>query len=231
MAADRGDVMSNVIELTDVKRYFIVGDYVVKALDGVSLAIAQGEFTSIMGPSGSGKSTLMNLIGALDTPTSGTVRIDGEQTKGMSEKELAWLRNRKVGFVFQQFNLLGKLTALENVETPLMYAGYPARERKRMGIEALERVGLQDRMYHRPNELSGGQKQRVAIARALINNPSILLADEPTGALDSKTGVQIMELFEEINREGRTVVFVTHDLNLGGRCRRMIKIRDGRIEE
>jgi len=223
--------MSNVIELTDVKRYFIVGDYVVKALDGVSLAIAQGEFTSIMGPSGSGKSTLMNLIGALDTPTSGTVRIDGEQTKGMSEKELAWLRNRKVGFVFQQFNLLGKLTALENVETPLMYAGYPARERKRMGIEALERVGLQDRMYHRPNELSGGQKQRVAIARALINNPSILLADEPTGALDSKTGVQIMELFEEINREGRTVVFVTHDLNLGGRCRRMIKIRDGRIEE
>ena len=140
----------------------------------------------------------MNLIGALDTPTSGTVRIDGEQTKGMSEKELAWLRNRKVGFVFQQFNLLGKLTALENVETPLMYAGYPARERKRMGIEALERVGLQDRMYHRPNELSGGQKQRVAIARALINNPSILLADEPTGALDSKTGVQIMQVGHKV---------------------------------
>jgi len=221
----------NVIELVDVKRYFVVGEFVVKALDGVTVSITKGEFTSIMGPSGSGKSTLMNLIGALDTPTSGNVRIDGEETAGMKEKELATLRNRKVGFVFQQFNLLGKLTALENVMTPLLYGGVPSKERKNLARKTLERVGLSDRMDHRPNELSGGQKQRVAIARALVNNPSIILADEPTGALDSKTGSQIMDLFEELNGEGRTVVFVTHDLTLGERCHRMIRIRDGRIEE
>lgn len=209
----------------------MVGDFIVKALDGVSVDIKRGEFTSIMGPSGSGKSTMMNLIGCLDTPTSGLIDIDGENTAGMNEAELAYIRNRKVGFIFQQFNLLGKLTALENVVTPLLYAGVPSRERRLKAIEALERVGLSDRMQHRPNELSGGQKQRVAIARSLVNNPAILLADEPTGALDSKTGNQIMELFEELNSEGRTVILVTHDRELGMRCQRQIHIRDGRLEE
>ena len=222
---------NSVIRLQNVKRYFLVGDFIVKALDGVSVDIQKGEFTSIMGPSGSGKSTMMNLIGCLDTPTSGLIDIDGENTAGMNEAELAYIRNRKVGFVFQQFNLLGKMTALENVITPLLYAGVSVRDRKTRAIEALERVGLSDRMHHRPNELSGGQKQRVAIARALVNNPAILLADEPTGALDSKTGNQIMELFEELNSEGRTVILVTHDRELGMRSLRQIRIRDGKLEE
>ena len=222
---------NSVIKLQDVKRYFVVGDFVIKALDGVSVDIQRGEFTSIMGPSGSGKSTMMNLIGCLDTPTSGLVSIDGENTAGLNESELAYIRNQKVGFVFQQFNLLGKMTALDNVITPLLYAGMSVKERKLKALEALERVGLSDRVHHRPNELSGGQKQRVAIARALVNNPAILLADEPTGALDSKTGNQIMELFEELNSEGRTVVFVTHDRELSMRCLRQIRIRDGKLEE
>jgi len=208
-----------------------MGDFIVKALDGVSLAIEEGEFTAIMGPSGSGKSTLMNLIGCLDTPTDGIIQIDGEGTMGMSEAELAFVRNQKVGFIFQQFNLLGKINALENVMTPLLYAGgVGIRERRERAKFALERVGLADRMHHRPNELSGGQKQRVAIARALVNNPSILLADEPTGALDTTTGRQILELFEEINSEGRTVVLVTHDREIGMRCRRQIRLRDGKLE-
>ncbi|MDI9454554.1 MAG: ABC transporter ATP-binding protein [Spirochaetota bacterium] len=222
--------MSDVIALRNVSRYYVMGEFIVKALDGVSVSIKRGEFTSIMGPSGSGKSTMMNLIGCLDTPTDGQILIDGEDTSGMNEAELAFIRNQKVGFVFQQFNLLGKLTALENVVTPLLYAGYRPRERRRMAINALERVGLADRMYHRPNELSGGQKQRVAIARALVNNPSILLADEPTGALDTRTGNQIMELFDEINSEGRTVILVTHDRELGLKAKRQIYLRDGKIE-
>ena len=220
----------SVIRLEDVTRYYLMGEFIVKALDGVSIDIKRGEFTAIMGPSGSGKSTMMNLIGCLDTPTSGYIDIDGENTAGMNEAELAYIRNQKVGFVFQQFNLLGKLTALENVITPLLYAGVVSRERKQMAIHALERVGLSDRMDHRPNELSGGQKQRVAIARALVNNPTILLADEPTGALDTKTGNQIMELFEELNSEGRTVVLGTHDRDLGMRCHRQIHLRDGKVE-
>ncbi len=221
----------SVIRLQNVKRYYLVGDFIVKALDGVSVDIQRGEFTSIMGPSGSGKSTMMNLIGCLDTPTSGLIDIDGENTAGLDEASLAYIRNRKVGFVFQQFNLLGKMTALENVITPLLYAGVSVRDRKARAIEALERVGLSDRMHHRPNELSGGQKQRVAIARALVNNPAILLADEPTGALDTKTGNQIMELFEELNSEGRTVILVTHDRELGMRALRQIHIRDGKLEQ
>jgi len=221
---------NSVIRLQNIKRYFMVGDFIVKALDGVSVDIKEGEFTSIMGPSGSGKSTMMNLIGCLDTTTSGFIDIDGENTAGLNETELAYIRNRKVGFVFQQFNLLGKMTALENVITPLLYAGVSVRERKTRAIEALERVGLSDRMNHRPNELSGGQKQRVAIARALVNNPAILLADEPTGALDSKTGNQIMELFEELSSEGRTVILVTHDRELGMRTLRQIRLRDGKLE-
>lgn len=220
----------SVIELIDVHRYFIVGDYVVKALDGVDVDIREGEFVAIMGPSGSGKSTMMNLIGCLDRPTNGIIRIDGTETSNFTEKELAYIRNEKIGFVFQQFNLLGKLNALENVMTPLLYAHIGPRERKELATEALERVGLAERMKHKPNELSGGQKQRVAIARALVNNPAIILADEPTGALDTKTGNQIMELFEQLSAEGRTIVLVTHNRELGMACHRQINIRDGKVE-
>ena len=191
-----------VIQLIDVRRYYLVGEYLVKALDGVSLSIPRGSFTAIMGPSGSGKSTMMNLIGCLDTPTSGYITIGGEMTNGMSEAELAYLRNEKIGFVFQQFNLLGKINALENVMTPMTYAGIPHKERRERAEEMLEKVGLKDRMKHLPSELSGGQKQRVAIARALVNDPDILLADEPTGALDSKTGSEVMGLFQELHEEG-----------------------------
>lgn len=220
-----------VIKLRDVRKYYLVGDFLVKALDGVSLDIERGEFTAIMGPSGSGKSTMMNLIGCLDTPTSGHIYVDEDNTSGMNEGELAFLRNKKVGFIFQQFNLLGKLSALENVMTPLLYAGVSVVERRERAMDTLARVGLADRVNHRPNELSGGQKQRVAIARALVNNPTILLADEPTGALDTTTGTQIMGLFEKLNDEGNTVVFVTHDRELGMRCRRQVHIRDGKLEE
>lgn len=221
--------MSSVIELLDVRRYYLVGEYIVKALDGVTLKIERGSFTAIMGPSGSGKSTMMNMIGCLDTPTSGYVSIGGELINGMSEEELAFVRNERVGFVFQQFNLLGKFTALENVMTPMLYAGISYKERKSKAENMLEKVGLKDRMKHLPSELSGGQKQRVAIARALVNDPDILLADEPTGALDSKTGMDVMGLFQDLNEEGRTIVFVTHDRKLGMQCRNHVYLRDGRI--
>lgn len=221
----------NVIELDDVRRFYLVGDYVVRALDGVSLQIPRGSFTAIMGPSGSGKSTLMNLIGCLDSPTSGIISIDGEFTNAMTEAELADIRNRKVGFIFQQFNLLSKLNAIENVMTPLLYAGVGGRERREKAEYLLEKVGLKDRMKHLPTELSGGQKQRVAIARALVNDPAILLADEPTGALDTKTGEQIMSLFMDLNEEGRTIVFVTHDRGLGLKCKDQVYIRDGKIAD
>lgn len=222
---------SHVIEIANLHRYYLMGDIVVKALSNVSLSIDHGEFTAIMGPSGSGKSTMMHLIGCLDTPTSGKIIIDGEDVSDLDETELAFIRNEKVGFIFQQFNLLSKMTAVENVMTPLMYSGIPVKVRREMAEHALERVGLKERMRHRPNELSGGQRQRVAVARALANNPSLILADEPTGALDTRTGEQIIELFEELNDEERTLVVVTHDEEIGQQCRRQIHLRDGKVTE
>lgn len=223
--------MKTAIEMRDVSRIYTVGDTIVKALDGISLEIESTSFTAIMGPSGSGKSTLMSLIGCLDVPTSGTILIDGEDTSGMDEEELAYIRNRKIGFVFQHFSLLPKLNALDNAALPLLYAGLPQKERRERAEAMLERVGLKDRMLHRPSELSGGQKQRVAIARALVNDPAILLADEPTGALDSVTGHEVMDLFHALNEEGHTIVFVTHDASLASECGRIIPIKDGRVAD
>ena len=223
--------MKAAIELVDVSRLYVVGDTVVRALDRVSLSIEEHSFTAIMGPSGSGKSTLMSLIGCLDVPTEGRILIDGEDTSGMDEDELAYIRNRKIGFVFQHFSLLPKLNALDNAALPLLYAGVGQRKRRERAADMLERVGLKDRMRHRPSELSGGQKQRVAIARALVNDPSILLADEPTGALDSVTGHEVMELFHRLNEEGHTIVFVTHDRSLAEECGRIVPIRDGRVDD
>lgn len=218
--------MSDAIRLENVSRIYTIGESAVKALDDISLSIDEGSFTAITGPSGSGKSTLMALIGCLDIPTSGKIFIAGEDTSGMSDEELADLRNRRIGFVFQHFSLLPKLSAIDNAALPLLYAGIPLRKRRERAVEMLERVGLGDRMQHRPSELSGGQKQRVAIARALINDPAIILADEPTGALDSVTGHEVMDLFHRLNGEGRTVVFVTHDNSLASECSRMVRIRD-----
>ena len=223
--------MSAAIEMREVSRIYTVGDTEVRALDGISLSIEEHSFTAIMGPSGSGKSTLMSLIGCLDVPTSGTILIDGEDTSGLDDNELAYIRNRKIGFVFQHFSLLPKLNALDNAALPLLYAGIPLKERRRRAEAMLERVGLMDRMKHRPSELSGGQKQRVAIARALVNNPSILLADEPTGALDSATGHDVMDLFHALNDEGHTIVFVTHDAGLASECSRIIPIKDGKVAD
>ncbi len=222
--------MDEVIRMDHISRYFVVGDSVVKALDNVSLSVERGEFLGIMGPSGSGKSTMMNLIGCLDTPTDGHILIGGEDTGSLSESELAYIRNRRIGFVFQQFNLLGRLNALDNVITPLLYSGMGVGERRERAMHALERVGLAERMKHRPNELSGGQKQRVAIARAIVTEPDIILADEPTGALDTHTGNQIMDLFRSLHQEGNTIVIVTHNDEIGRACPRLVKIRDGRIE-
>ena len=221
--------MSALIEVRDLTRYYIMGEVCVKALDGVSFDINRGEMVAIMGPSGSGKSTLMNMIGCLDVPTSGTIKIDGESTSGLSEKELSRIRGRKVGFVFQQFNLLPYFDAIQNVAMPLVYQGVKEKERIEKAEEALKKVGLSERMHHLPTELSGGQKQRVALARAIVTNPSIILADEPTGALDSKTGEDVMKLFHSLHGEGRTIIIVTHDARVGGECERMIRISDGKI--
>jgi putative ABC transport system ATP-binding protein len=206
-----------------------MGPTTVKAVDGVDLTISQGEFVAIIGPSGSGKSTLMNIIGCLDSPTSGSYHLNGTDVSRMKGTELAGIRNRSIGFVFQTFNLLGRETAAENVELPLIYAGIPPKERRERAHRMLARVQLEDRADHIPNQLSGGQRQRVAIARALATQPSIVLADEPTGALDSRTGVEIMNLFHELNREGVTLVMVTHDNDLARQARRVVQIRDGRI--
>lgn len=211
------------------KIYNTMGDNRVVALNNISLSINKGEFVAIMGPSGSGKSTLMNIIGCLDVATGGKYYLDGRDITSYNHNQLAEIRNRKFGFVFQGFNLLPKLTALENVELPLIYAGVGAKKRREEAIRTLEMMGLGERIHHRPSELSGGQQQRVAIARALVNHPSVILADEPTGNLDSKSGMEIMEIFEELHSRGNTIILITHDINIARYARRLITIRDGQI--
>ncbi|MBJ6975967.1 ABC transporter ATP-binding protein [Vibrio cholerae] len=217
------------VELQQICKHYASGQNVVKALDGVDLTIRHGEFLAILGPSGSGKSTLMNVLGCLDKPTAGRYQLDGHPVDSLSTQQLAAIRNQKIGFVFQSFNLLEYASALDNVALPLVYAGVKAKDRRRRATELLTRVGLADRLDHKPNQLSGGQKQRVAIARALINQPQILLADEPTGALDSKSGAEIEALFNELHREGRTIIVVTHDNQLAKRTKRIVTIRDGQV--
>jgi len=219
------------IETVELWKTYQMGDEEIHALRGVSIQIERGEYVAIMGPSGSGKSTLMNLIGCLDTPSKGSYLLNGKQVSQMDDNELARIRNEEIGFVFQTFNLLPRATALRNVELPLVYAGVPSREREQRAKAALEKVELATRMSHRPNELSGGQRQRVAIARALVNNPSILLADEPTGNLDSKTGVEIMGVFERLHKAGNTIVLVTHESDVAAYAYRTIHIRDGQVEQ
>jgi putative ABC transport system ATP-binding protein len=217
------------IDVKDLVKVYPMGGEEVHALNGVSLGIDRGEYVAIMGPSGSGKSTLMNLIGCLDTPTSGTYFLNGREVSKMDDNELAAIRNIEIGFVFQTFNLLARTTALQNVELPLIYAGITRAERHRRAQKAIEMVGLGDRMLHRPNELSGGQRQRVAIARALVNEPSLILADEPTGNLDSRTGEEIMALFQSLNDSGNTIVLITHEDDIARRARRVVHLRDGNI--
>jgi putative ABC transport system ATP-binding protein len=219
------------IELVDITKAYHIGTETVKALDNVSLKIDTGEYIAIIGPSGSGKSTMMNVLGCLDKATSGSYLLNGEDVSKLSERQLAKVRNKNIGFVFQQFNLLTRMSALRNVELPADYGGVSRSTRHKHAVSAMEAVGLSNRLHHKPTELSGGQQQRVAIARALVNDPSILLADEPTGALDSKTGREILDLFEQLHRErGITVILVTHDPNVAKRAERVVSVRDGRIE-
>src|ERR671934_158697 len=219
-----------VIDIENITKDYVMGEEVVRALRGVTLQIRRNEYLAIMGPSGSGKSTLMNMLGCLDTPSSGRYFFNGKDVSAMDDDELAAIRNHEIGFVFQTFNLLPRATALRNVELPLVYAGVAAKERDERARAALEKVELGTRMSHRPNELSGGQRQRVAIARALVNNPSILLADEPTGNLDSKTGIEIMSVFERLHQAGDTIVLVTHEADIAAHAHRVIHIRDGQVE-
>jgi putative ABC transport system ATP-binding protein len=218
------------IDIRDLIKTYQIGTIEVNALRGVDLQIQKNEYVAIMGPSGSGKSTLMNILGCLDTPTSGEYELDGEVVSKMNDDQLADIRNRQIGFVFQTFNLLPRANALHNVELPLIYAGVPAAKRRAMAMEALQRVGLGDRFHHKPNELSGGQRQRVAIARALINNPSIIFADEPTGNLDTTTGDEIMAIFTELHEQGNTIILVTHEEYIAEHAKRIIRLRDGKIE-
>ena len=219
------------IETRDLWKTYVMGEEEIHALRGVSIEIERGEYVAIMGPSGSGKSTLMNLIGCLDTPSKGSYLLNGKQVSEMNDNELARIRNQEIGFVFHTFNLLPRASALQNVELPLVYAGIPSRDRQAQAKNALDRVELTSRMAHKPNELSGGQRQRVAIARALVNNPSILLADEPTGNLDSKTGAEIMALFAKLHEAGNTIVLVTHEADIAAFAHRTISVRDGQVEK
>ncbi len=219
-----------IIDIDEVKKIYLMGEIEVHALRGVTMQVKENEFVSIMGPSGSGKSTLMNILGCLDTPTAGSYRLVGEEVSELSDNQLAHIRNREIGFIFQTFNLLPRASALHNIELPLIYSGMKAKERRKKAMEAMEKVSLADRAHHKPNELSGGQRQRVAIARALVNNPSILLADEPTGNLDSETGAEILNLFDELHQQGQTVIVITHDEHIAAHCHRIIGIIDGKIE-
>ena len=221
--------MNESIVIQDIVKTYLMGDTIVRALAGVSLTIETGEFTAIMGPSGSGKSTLMNILGCLDRPTSGSYKLDGAEVATLGDDELALTRNRKIGFVFQNFNLLARMSALQNVALPMVYAGVPKKERMEKAKKALTMVGLEERMHHKPNELSGGQRQRVAIARALVNEPTIILADEPTGNLDSRSGDEIMDIFCNLNQQGRTVILVTHEPEIAAYTRRTVMFRDGLI--
>jgi len=231
LAGSSGPQDGIIIRTEDLWKTYEMGEAIsVQALCGVSFEIERGEYVAIMGPSGSGKSTLMNLIGCLDTPTSGQYWLNARLVSELSDDELAYIRNKEIGFVFQTFNLLSRATALHNVELPLIYNGTPAREREERAQEALRKVDLGDRMHHKPNELSGGQRQRVAIARALVNNPSIILGDEPTGNLDSSTGEEIMNLFERLHQSGNTIVLVTHEHDIAAHAHRIIHVRDGKIE-
>ncbi|MEP5253990.1 ABC transporter ATP-binding protein [Winogradskyella rapida] len=220
----------NVIEIRNIIRDFKLGQEIVHVLKGIDLDIKRGEYVAIMGPSGSGKSTLMNLLGCLDTPTAGSYNLNGKDVSQMSDDDLADIRNTEIGFVFQTFNLLPRTTALDNVALPMVYAGISKKAREERASEVLNDVGLADRMDHKPNQLSGGQRQRVAVGRALVNKPSIILADEPTGNLDSKTGVEIMKLFDDIHRSGNTVIMVTHEEDIAAHAKRVIRLRDGVIE-
>ena len=221
----------SLIELNNIYKIYNVGGEEVRALDGIDLKIEENEYLAIMGPSGSGKSTLMNMVGCLDTPSSGVYQFEGEMVQMMDDDQLASIRNRKIGFVFQTFNLLPKATAQHNVEIPLIYGNIRKAERIKMSAKALEDVGLKDRMYHKPNELSGGQRQRVAIARALVNNPSIILADEPTGNLDSKSGNEIMSILNQLHQQGNTIILVTHEDDIAQNANRIIRLYDGKIVE
>jgi len=218
------------IDIKEIMKIYEIGTVEVQALRGINLRIKENEYMAIMGPSGSGKSTLMNILGCLDTPTSGTYHFAGDAVSAMNDNQLAEIRNREIGFVFQTFNLLPRANALHNVELPLIYNGTPASKRKKLAKDALEKVGLGDRIHHKPNELSGGQRQRVAIARALINNPKIILADEPTGNLDTRTGEEIMEIFEELHEGGNTIILVTHEEYIAEHTNRIVRLRDGLIE-
>lgn len=222
--------MSAIIELQEIRKSYFMGSHALEVLKGITLTIHKNEYVALMGPSGSGKSTLMNIIGCLDTPTSGQYILNGSDVSKMADDDLAEVRNKEIGFVFQQFNLLPRLSAAENVALPLIYAGVNKNERMERAVEALRKVGLQDRAHHKPNELSGGQIQRVAIARALVNDPSLLLADEPTGNLDTKTSIEVMEIFGLIQEAGNTVVLVTHEEDIAGYAKRVVRLRDGVIE-